>query len=224
MRFFFGINYNCNSDVIRKLKDCKLNKYITISTPQLYCKSDASGYQAAMLGLKKSQKKYDQYWFGHTKGGVNERAERRKYYISEFFERRNDIELDILNNDVGVYGLHAVCKSSDGFINWKNYPISLDHGEMPIIENVKFNALTYKRINVSFVETFFVMSGHPVNWFIENVKDSWFYEKLKDRYYFEVTFPWLASRYGMSTFIKNQEDFCTPLLWLPQIQLAKKLE
>lgn len=221
--FYFGINHGTNPAVLEKIKNSSLNKSITVSPQELYATSDASGYQAALFDLKESNKEYDCYWFGHTKGGVNPRADRRRYYITEFFSKREQIEREILENDVGVYGLHAVHKSANGVTEWKNYPRSSDHGGIPLVENVSVDGLLHEHVNISFVETFFVMDGKPINWFVKNAKNEWFFSKIQDRWYFETVFPWLASRYGMSTYLKNQTDFLTPSITLPQIQIAKKI-
>lgn len=221
--FYIGVNYGTNQKVIEILKTTKINKNIIVSPQELYATSDASAYQAALYGLKKSGKKYDYYWFGHTKGGVNPRQERRKYYTSEFFGKREEIEIEISENNPGVYGLNAITQSADGVTQWKDLSVSSDHGGMPIVQNINFDRLNYEHINISLVETFFVMKGELVNWFIRNAKDEWYFTKIQDRYYFEVVFPWLASRYGMGTYVKNKKDFLNHSINIPKMQFSKKI-
>jgi hypothetical protein len=221
--FYFGVNSGTKKEVIDKIKAAKINKIIIKSPLELYATSDASGFQAALFALKNERKKYDYYWFGHTKGGVNPRESRRKYYISEFFNQRDIVEKEFLEKNIGVYGLHAVYKSSDNATYWDNYSDFFDHGNIPIASNINFSDLTYEHVNTSFVETFFIINGKALNWFIETAKDEWFFKKINNRYYFETVFPWLASRYGMSTYIKNRKDFLNPSVFLPKIQFTKKI-
>lgn len=202
--FYFGVNPGTNQTVVDKLLRGLPNLHGEYVKPELYCESDASAYQAALKALKRTGKKYDYYWFIHTKGGVNIRYDRFEYYLNEFVGKRKEIEEFLLKNpSVGSYGHYGVGQSADGHTQWKTLNhLEFDHAHVPIVENVKTNPLSCTHINWSYVETLFIMKGDPVNWLIENASDDYFNTKIRNRWYFEVVFPWLSSRFGLYPYVK----------------------
>ena len=52
---------------------------------ELYSESDASAYQVALKNVLRSGNTYENYWFVHTKSGVNEHSNYlREWYINNF--------------------------------------------------------------------------------------------------------------------------------------------
>lgn len=203
---YIGINPGTHDNVYQKILNCDLkNLCISVAGQQLYCESDASGYQVALKMVKAQKKQYDRYWFIHTKGGVNHRQDRFEYYLNEFLGKKPQITsfLDA-NPHIGSYGHYGVGQSADGVTQWKTLNhLEFDHANIPIVHNIPYDKLTCTHINWSYVETFFIMNGSPVNWLLEKADDNYFNTKIKNRWYFEVVFPWLSSRYGLYPYVKN---------------------
>lgn len=202
---YVGINPDTHVSVIDKLKSCGLNMKISLVNRDLYCESDASGTQAALLEAKRSNKKYEYFWFMHTKGGVNERIDRFEYYINQFLLKRSEIELFLNQNPrIGSYGHYGVGMSVDGVTQWRTLDHNeFDHANIPIVNNaIRIDPLLYSHINWSYVETFYVLHGKAINWLLENANDAYFNTKIKNRWYGEVVIPWLPSRMGMIPYVK----------------------
>lgn len=203
---YIGLNPGTHKSIMEKIAATDLPIAVSFVQPDLYCGSDASGYQLALRILRSTHQVYDYYWFVHTKGGVNNRDDRFKYYLNEFVAKRDEIEPFLIQNPhVGSYGLHGSKQSADGS-QWKTYGDrdGTDHGGFPIAKNVvPFDKLTCTHVNFSYLETFFVLKGDVVNWFIEKADESYFTTKIQNRWYFEVVFPWLSSRFGLYPYVKN---------------------
>jgi hypothetical protein len=214
---YIGVNPGTCDSVANKVTELKPKfKHIyRFVKPELYAESDASGYQRGLEVAKWIRDEnrqqahgfknhYDRYWFIHTKGGVNIRFDRFEYYLNEFVAKRKEIDAFLdLNPHIGSYGHYGVGQSADGVTQWKTLNhLEFDHGNIPVVENKPFDKLTTTHINWSYVETFFVMNGKPVNWFLEKADDTYFNTKIKNRWYFEVVFPWLSSRFGLQPYVK----------------------
>jgi hypothetical protein len=76
----------------------------------LYSESDASAYQTALNGLRKSKNTYDKYWFVHTKSGVNEHSTYlADWYIHNFLSNKQSVENIIDSNPgIGSYGMLGI--------------------------------------------------------------------------------------------------------------------
>jgi hypothetical protein len=203
--FYIGINYGSHLLVEPIIESYGLSTNITrLENEDLYCGSDASAYQLALKNLKQSSKKYDIYWFCHTKGSVNSRRYERSLYISELFSKRYDIELMFQNNSMlGSYGLRGVSSGAAGD-QWMSF--NNDH-DIEICSNKKYDSLQYNHINWSYIETMYVIKKEAVESFLKLTTDKFYDEKIKDKCYFEISFPWIASRCGYFPYIKQNICF-----------------
>lgn len=162
----------------------KINIKYDFVQPELNVGSDASGYQNALLQLKKSGKQYDTIWFGHTKGGnYNDagRAEQREYMLNNFWSKRNEIKQKLFSKNIyGSYGPVAT--------------ISLTPNKPDVLDN--YAAFKYPCNDVCFLYTFFCIKGHIIDWFLKNCYNNFFETNLRDKYFFEDFFPHIATKQG----------------------------
>ena len=106
---YIGINPGSIDNIECIINEYSLNTQIAKVDVSLYNKSDASAYQAALKLLYNSGKKYNNYWFVHTKSGVNSHSDYlREWYINNFLSRRSYIENFINMKDIGSYGMLGV--------------------------------------------------------------------------------------------------------------------
>lgn len=164
----------------------------------LYSLSDASGYQVALQDLYASGRTYDNYWFIHTKGGVNDHSDYlRGWYINNFLGNRTSIE-SFMNNDIeiGSYGLL-------GMEFDYNRQYTETDCEIDLFKNTLTDQLPYTHANFFYIHTIYVISKKPIQTFFNLISDNWFNTKL-DRYYFEGVFPFIVSRSGYFPYIENQ--------------------
>jgi hypothetical protein len=165
---------------------------------ELYTLSDASAYQEALKNLVVSGNEYENYWFIHTKGGVNIYSDYlRGWYIDNFINKRESIESFINTNDgIGSYGLLGL-----------EYDIHQDYGDtdcdISLFENKLTNNLPYTHSNFFYIHTLYVINKKPMDIFRKSITNKWFTTKL-DRYYFEGAFPFIVSRTGYFPYIENQ--------------------
>jgi len=195
--FYIGINPGSLDNIENIIGEYKLNSQIARANESLYSKSDASAYQIALKLLYNSNKKYDNYWFVHTKSGVNSHSDYlREWYINNFLNRRNYIENFINIEDVGSYGILGL-----------EYDLNRDYLETDIEINLRKNnisdELPYTHANFFYIHTLYVLTHEPIKIFFNLITDSWFNSKL-DRYYFEGVFPFITSRSGYFPYLENR--------------------
>ena len=173
-------------------------------SPELYVESDTSAFQLAMKLLKESKRKYDLFWFVHTKGGYHARDERRKLYIEKFIGRAWVIENMFREfPGLGIYGLQGVAKSAGG-IKWSAY--NKDH-IIDICGNVSHDRFRYTHVNWSYIETFYAIRGDAVNHFLDITDDDFYNSKISDICYFETIIPWIPTRMGLFPYVDIKKCF-----------------
>jgi hypothetical protein len=193
---YIGINPGSIDNIENIINEYNLNTQIAKVDPLLYNKSDASAYQAALKLLYNSGKKYNNYWFVHTKSGVNSHSDYlREWYINNFLSRRNYIENFINMEDIGSYGMLGVEFEPSRVYNETDTEISL-------FENTISEDLPYTHANFFYIHTIYTLSNKPIEKFFSLITDKWFNSKL-DRYYFEGIFPFIVSRSGYFPYIEN---------------------
>tara|TARA_R110001606_G_scaffold47760_1_gene121595 strand:+ start:4329 stop:5162 length:834 start_codon:yes stop_codon:yes gene_type:complete len=197
---YVGINTGTIPTAIKMLETSNLNiKCINQSPPELYTKSDASAYQAALLGLRVSTEQYSKYWFIHTKGSVNSHSDYlRQWYLDNFISDRKSIELHLNNTGDGSYG-----KLGLGYSYGKTYTET--DTEIPLFNNIITEDLPYTHASFFYIHTLYTINNIPMHKFMELITDKWFVSKL-DRYYFEGVFPFIVSRTGHYPYIENKID------------------
>lgn len=193
---YIGINPGSIDNIEDIINEYGLNTQIAKVDVSLYNKSDASAYQAALKLLYNSGKKYNNYWFVHTKSGVNSHSDYlREWYINNFLSRRNYIENFINTEDIGSYGMLGVEFEPSRIYNETDTEISL-------FENNISEDLPYTHANFFYIHTIYTLSNKPIEKFFSLITDKWFNSKL-DRYYFEGIFPFIVSRSGYFPYIEN---------------------
>lgn len=177
----------------------------------LYCESDASAYQEALRNLVISEHVYENYWFIHTKSGVNQHSDYlREWYIDNFLSKRIDIEEFIKKtDDIGSYGLLGL-----EFDESRNY-IETDC-EIDLFKNTINKQFTFTHANFFYIHTLYVINKKPMKIFLDSITNTWFSTKL-DRYYFEGVFPFIVSRTGYFPYLENRYS-CTGKDLEPYIQ------
>lgn len=201
--FYIGINPGSVPNLKDIIFEYGINCNIYPVSPDLDTKTDASAYQAALKGLKNSNKQYDIYWFGHTKGGSNPRKNERRMYIDEFFSKRTEIEKMFVNYPMlGSWGIRGNSISAAG-VNWKDYNVDL---VVPICANTKISPFDYTHVNWSYIETFYTLKKEAVEAFLSVTNDVFFNTKLNP-WYFETVMPWVPSRCGYFPYVKIKRDF-----------------
>lgn len=201
--FYIGINPGSVPNLPDVIMEYGLNCNIYNVPQDLYTKTDASAYQVALKGLKESNKTYDIYWFGHTKGGANSREEQRHLYLNEFFGKRTEIEkMFETYPKLGSWGIRGNSISAAG-VEWKNYNVDL---VVPICKNVKIDPFNYTHVNWSYIETLYTLKKEPIEAFLSMCNDTFFNTPINP-WYFETVLPWVVSRAGYFSYLKNKEDF-----------------
>ena len=196
---YIGINSVSIPDVETIINSYDLN-IISMSrcSDELYTESDASAYQEALKNLIKSENDYENYWFIHTKGGVNSHSDYlRDWYVNNFINKRNSIESFIQHNDsIGSYGLLGL-----------EYDETRDYGDtdcdIRLFKDELTADLSYPRSNFFYIHTMYVINKKPMETFKKIVTDKWFNTKL-NRYYFEGIFPFIVSRSGQFPYLENR--------------------
>jgi hypothetical protein len=198
---FIGINPNSLDEVESIINSYNLNvQFIQRCPVELYSDSDASAYQIALKGLRDSNSEYENYWFIHTKSGVNEHSNYlREWYIDNFLANRIPIETFINETPgIGSYGMLGLAYDEQ-----KSY--GKTDIEVDIFENTITDELPYTHAHFFYIHTLYVINKKPLQKFLSLITDNWFETKL-DRYYFEGVFPFIVSRSGYFPYIENQFD------------------
>jgi hypothetical protein len=193
---YVGINPGSLDNIEDIINEYELNTQIAKVNESLYSRSDASAYQAALKLLRDSGKEYDNYWFVHTKSGVNSHSDYlREWYINNFLNKRNSIEDFISTEDVGSYGMLGL-----------EYNLNVAYTdtdvEISLWKNDIIKELPYAHMDIFYIHSLYVITKKPINVFFDLISDTWFNTKL-DRYYFEGVFPFIVSRSGYFPYIEN---------------------
>ena len=196
---FVGINPVSLNIVEAVIESYGLNiKSIDRCPIELYCESDASAYQIALKRLLESGNEYENYWFVHTKSGVNEHSNYlREWYIDNFLSKRQSIESFINNTpDIGSYAMLGL--EYDDLREYTETDCDID-----IFKNTITDKLPYTHANLFYIHTLYVINKKPMQIFLSLISNKWFETKL-DRYYFEGVFPFIVSRSGYFPYLENQ--------------------
>ena len=193
---YIGINPVSIPEVESVILEYDLPVQMSRADISLYNESDASGYQAAIKLLYDSGKRYDIYWFVHTKSGVNSHSDYlREWYIDNFLSNKAPIESYIKTKNLGSYGMLGLEYDFNRHYTETDADISLWTNAMsedlPCIHSYFF-----------YIHSIYVIAAGPINKFLDLITDVWFTSKL-DRYYFEGVFPFIVSRAGYFPYLEN---------------------
>lgn len=202
--FYVGINYGSIPTLESEIEKYGLNCIIQrASNGSLYTRTDASAYQLALKLLKDSGKKYDVYWFGHSKGAVNSRPEERKMYLNDFFSQRQTIEKMFQTYPaLGSWGIRGNSISGAG-VRWTDYNVD---SYVPICQNVLIPPFKYTHVNWSYIETLYTLKKEAVEAYVDALPPEFFTTKL-DPWYAETVIPWVPSRCGYFPYVKTNRCF-----------------
>lgn len=209
---YIGINPNSLTTIESIINSYNLNvKYMQRCPAELYSDSDASAYQIALKGLSNYDTEYENYWFIHTKSGVNEHSNYlREWYIDNFLANRNSIETFINETPgIGSYGMLGL--EFDDNRNYGETDCDID-----LFKNTITSDLPCTHANFFYIHTLYVINKKPMKIFLKLISDTWFDTKL-DRYYFEGVFPFIVSRTGYFPYIENQYG-CSSIDLQPYIE------
>ncbi len=196
---YVGINPCKNrNDLVEIINQYDLKTNIIDVNPDQYSNSDASAFQASLKLLLESGKKYDNYWFVHTKSGFNAHSNYlRNWYLNNFISRREEIENFFVQNEgVGSYGLL-------GFEYNPNTKYEDTDVEIHLWKNTITKDLPFTHANFFYIHTLYCINYKPIEKFFSLVSDKWFLSRL-DRYYFEGVFPFIVSRSGYFPYLENR--------------------
>lgn len=220
---YVGINPSENRD---RLKDIinryPLKTYISYVNPNQYSDSDASAFQVNLKLLLDSGKKYDNYWFIHTKSGFNSHSDYlRQWYIDNFISRRIEIENFFKqNSNIGSYGILGL--EYNPKTKYINTDVEIDLWKDNITEQ-----LPCTHAKFFYIHTIYCITHEPIQKFFSLVTEEWFSSKL-DRYYFEGVFPFIVSRSGYFPYLENRMSltgndllYCT-IDWVRENNLEDK--
>jgi hypothetical protein len=218
---YIGINPISIPNLESIILEYNLNVQMTRADVSLYTESDASGFQAAIKLLYKSGNQYDNYWFIHTKSGVNVHSDYlREWYINNFINNRSSIELNMKDMGMGSYGMLGLEYDNSRHYTETDTDISLWNNEIS-----KFLPCTHAHF--FYIHTIYVITSGPMLNFLSLISDLWFNSKL-NRYYFEGVFPFIVSRSGYFPYLENRIsatglDLSTlQLKWMVENQLYHK--
>jgi hypothetical protein len=189
---YIGINNSCK-EWIEMVEDYskKLNIFFEITPEELLETSGGAAYQTALRLLKQKNIKYEIYWFGHTKGATSNAHDFRREVFSKFWNHKELIEKEILENNISLYSPY-IGETVSNYLNTT----------LPIFIDGKLND------NLASYYSFWVHSGEVINKFIDNCNIDFFYKNLLsfkrlevdqwgthvDRYFFERDFPMIYQK------------------------------
>jgi hypothetical protein len=190
---YIGVNNSCPEwiDVLNDYSN-KLKINYEITPKELLIDSDVSAFQTALRILKNSSKKYDIYWFGHTKGVTSNSHDFRKEVFNIFWDKKESIEKNMVDNKISIYTPY-IGITAENYLNTT----------LPLIIYGKPNIN-----NLASYYTFWVNDGQVINYFIDNCNPKFFTEKITsferlikdkygdtlDRYFFERDFPMIYQK------------------------------
>jgi hypothetical protein len=148
-------------------------------------------YQIALRLLRDGDKKYDIYWFGHTKGVTSNSHDFRYEVFDRFWNRKELVEEEILKNNFSIYAPY-IGNTAPNYLN-TTLPIFIDG-------NINDDLACYY--------SFWVHNGEVINKFINQCNPDFFkidlltFKRLKedewgssiDRYFFERDFPMIYQK------------------------------
>jgi len=202
--YFVGINTDScagtSESILRHVTPVAMG---TVPTA-INVKSDASAFQLAMRLLRESDRRYDLYWFIHTKGGYHNRDDRRKVYIDRFIGKASDIRMIFSEfPSLGSYGLQGVIKRP----RWKSFRNYKKDHVIDICRNIPHHGFKYTHVNWSYIDTIYAIRGEAINHFLDIAPDSFYYSRIKDLFYFETVIPWIPTRMGFFPYVETKECF-----------------
>jgi hypothetical protein len=193
---YVGVNPGNSNNVETILQESNLNYQLAKVDASLYTESDASAYQVALKLLYDSKKKYDNYWFVHTKSGFNSHSDYlREWYINNFLNRCDEIEYFMKSEEVGSYGMLGL--EYDITRQYAEHDVEID-----LWENIISDKLPCTHAYFFYIHTIYALTNKPMEVFFNLITDKWFNSKL-DRYYFEGIFPFITSRAGCFPYLEN---------------------
>jgi hypothetical protein len=202
--YFVGINTDSCKGTCESIRQHVTPVAMEIVPATTVVKSDVSGYQLAMKLLKESNRRYDLYWFIHSKGGYHNRDGNRKFYIDRFIGKAQEIRVMFSQfPGLGSYGLRGVAKMKY-CRSWKNY--KKDH-ILDICGNIQHDEFKFTHVNWSYMETIYALRGEAINHFLDITPDSYFSSRIKDPCYFETVIPWIPTRMGFFPYVENKKCF-----------------
>lgn len=194
---YIGINPVSIPEVESVILEYKLPVRMARADISLYSESDASGYQTAIKLLYDSGNRYDNYWFVHTKSGVNDYSDYlREWYIDNFLSNKASIESYIKIKNLGSYGMLGL--EYDFTRNYDNTDSDISLWTNRILEE-----LPYTHSYFFYIHSIYSIAASPMHTFLDLITDVWFTSKL-DRYYFEGVFPFIVSRAGYFPYLENR--------------------
>jgi len=202
--YFVGINSDSfagtSESILRHITPVAMETVPSV----LNLKSDASAYQLAIKLLRESGRRYDLYWFIHTKGSYHNRDERRKMYIDRFIGKASEIRMIFSEfPNIGSYGLQGVAKGSSR-TSWKTY--NKDH-IIDICGNIPHDEFKYTHVNWSYIDTIYAIRGEAINHFLDITPDSFYNSRIEDICYFETVIPWIPARMGFFPYVETKKCF-----------------
>lgn len=194
---YIGINPVSIPEVESVILEYKLPVRMARAGTSLYSESDASGYQTAIKLLYDSGNRYDNYWFVHTKSGVNDHSDYlREWYIDNFLSNKAPIESYIKIKNLGSYGMLGL-----------EYDFTRNYGntdsDISLWTNGISEELPYTHSYFFYIHSIYSIAAGPMHTFLDLITDVWFTSKL-DRYYFEGVFPFIVSRAGYFPYLENR--------------------
>lgn len=195
---YVGINPDTTPLWPKLLEEYKKDLNISYAhvPPELYTRSDPSGYQAALKLLRNTNKEYDLVWFGHTKGGhYNDqyRAETRQFMIDIFWSKRKEISKKLEDSpECGSYGPVMT--------------VTLTPGKADVMDHY-YKKFKYKSTDLSYLYTFYTIKGNIIYEFVHNCEDCFFEDNLHDHYFFEDYFPQVSPKMGYEQLYGSLQNF-----------------
>ncbi len=194
---YVGINPSQYASLgISLLQQSKLNfRYLEVST-ELDSKSDASGFQAALLLMKQADRTYEIVYFMHLKG-----ASLKEEY-STIDATGNRIEINVLQNFLEIFKNRAQIKEifhSNSQVGTFSHLLGKSRTPTP---NVTSNLMQFDYppfFTYLHFYTFYAARGSAVRSILTNVRSTFWNNnlaKLSDIYFFERDFTQMIWRQG----------------------------
>lgn len=199
---FIGFNPSPFLDMgVNLIRSMNINNKIEFGVVPKYliCDSDASGFQFALKLLKNSGKKFNLYWFLHSKSTTTNRDHEREYMINDFiYNKSKIIDLFEKNDFIGSYGDMIIQLGT--LTEGHTFTSPTTSGNYL---DKFFNFKIKKPLEYFYAKTFFVVRGEILNNFIYNCDESFFNSYLNiyglnetDRYFFERDFIRIVDKTG----------------------------
>jgi hypothetical protein len=187
---YVGVNNSCNEwiETLESYKD-KLNIFYEITPNELLDTSGGAAYQTTIRMVRESGKKYDMYWFGHTKGATSSSDDFRDDMFNIFWNKKDEIESTMVDSDISLYTPYLIIERLENYV---------ENNLSPLLKSDNI-------VNeLCSVYSFWVLSGNVMNYFIENCPNYFFNTNLLsmkgsngvnyNRYFFETEFPMIYQK------------------------------